>query len=40
MVEFAIVLPLLLLLIVGLIEFGITFNSWLTLNDVAAAGAR
>ncbi len=40
MVEFAIVLPLLLLVIVGLIEFGITFNSWLSLNHLSNEGAR
>ena len=38
--EFAIVLPFLLLLVIGLIEFGMTFNAWLNLSDVASAGAR
>lgn len=40
MVEFAFVLPLVLLLVVGLIEFGKAFNYWLSLNDVASEGAR
>jgi hypothetical protein len=39
-VEFAIVLPLLLLLIVGLFAFGNMFNSWLSLNHLANEGAR
>ena len=39
-VEFAIVLPLVLLLIAGVIEFGKAFNYWLTLNHLANEGAR
>ena len=39
-VEFAIVIPLLLLLIVGLFEFGKTFNYWISLNHLANEGAR
>jgi Flp pilus assembly protein TadG len=39
-IEFAIVLPLVLLLIVGLIEFGKAFNYWLDLNHLANEGAR
>lgn len=40
LVEFALVLPLLLLLIVGAIEFGRGYQSWLTLSNAAAVGAR
>ncbi len=39
-VEFAIVLPLVLLLIVGMIEFGKAFNYWLSLNHLANETAR
>jgi Flp pilus assembly protein TadG len=39
-VEFAIVLPLVLLLIAGVIEFGKAFNYWLSLNHLANEGAR
>ena len=39
-VEFAIVIPLLLLLIVGIIEFGKAFNYWIDLNHLANEGAR
>jgi Flp pilus assembly protein TadG len=40
MVEFAIVLPILLLLVFGIIQFGILFNNYLTLTDAVRAGAR
>jgi Flp pilus assembly protein TadG len=40
MVEFAIVLPILLILVFGIIQFGITFNHYLTLTDAVRAGAR
>ncbi len=40
MVEFAFVLPIVLLLVVGVIEFGKAFNYWLSLNDVASETAR
>jgi Flp pilus assembly protein TadG len=40
MVEFAIILPLLLLLVTGLIQFGLLFNKYITLTDVARNGAR
>ncbi len=40
MVEFALVLPLLLLLIMGIIQFGILFNNYVTLTDAVRAGAR
>jgi Flp pilus assembly protein TadG len=40
MVEFAIVLPVLALLLFGVIQFGIAFNNYLTLTDAVRAGAR
>src|SRR5437016_10862548 len=40
MVEFAIVLPILCLLLFGVIQFGILFNDYVTLTDAVRAGAR
>jgi Flp pilus assembly protein TadG len=40
MVEFAIVLPILLTLVFGIIQFGIVFNHYMTLTDAVRAGAR
>ena len=40
MLEFALVLPVLMLLIVGIIKVGIVYNNYLTLNDAVRAGAR
>jgi Flp pilus assembly protein TadG len=40
MVEFAIVLPLLLLLVTGIIQFGLLFNKYITLTDAVRSGAR
>ncbi len=40
MTEFALVLPLLTLLLFGVIQFGITFNNYITLTDAVRAGAR
>lgn len=40
MVEFALVLPLLALLLFGVIQFGIVFNNYVTLTDATRAGAR
>ena len=37
---FALVLPLLVLLLFGIIQFGITFNHYITLTDAVRAGAR
>lgn len=39
-VEFAIVLPMVLLVLVGLIAFGKAFNYWINLNHIANEGAR
>ena len=38
--EFAMVLPLLFVLLFGIIQFGIVFNNYVTLTDAARAGAR
>jgi Flp pilus assembly protein TadG len=38
--EFAIVLPVLALLLFGVIQFGILFNNYVTLTDAVRAGAR
>lgn len=40
LVELAIVLPILLLLLTGMIQFGLMLNKYLSLNDAARAGAR
>jgi Flp pilus assembly protein TadG len=39
-VEFALVLPLLLVLLLAIIEFGIAFSNYVTLTDAARVGAR
>src|SRR5688572_11679037 len=38
--EFALVLPLLALLLFGVIQFGIVFHQYVTLTDAVRAGAR
>ena len=40
MTEFALVLPVLCLLLFAVIQFGIAFNNYLTLTDATRAGAR
>lgn len=40
LVEFSIILPLLLLLLMGILEFGLMLNSYLTINNLAREGAR
>ena len=40
LVEFALVLPLLLLLLFGMLEFGKAFNYWLDANHLANEGVR
>jgi len=40
LVEFTIILPILLLLILGILQFGIVFNNYITLTDAVRAGAR
>lgn len=38
--EFAIALPLLLLLLLAILQLGVVFNNYLTLTDAVRAGAR
>lgn len=38
--EFALVLPVLALLLFGVIQFGLTFKNYLSLTDAVRAGAR
>lgn len=40
MTEFALVLPLLVLLLFSIIQFGIAFNNYISLTDAVRAGAR
>lgn len=40
LVEFAIILPILLLLVMGIIEFGLIFNAYLTIQNASREGAR
>ena len=40
MTEFALVLPILALLLFSVIQFGLVFNHYLTLTDAVRAGAR
>ena len=40
MTEFAIVLPILVVLVFGIIQFGILFNNYVTITDAVRAGAR
>jgi Flp pilus assembly protein TadG len=40
MVEFAIVLPIFLLLVLGIAQGGIAFNNYIQLTDATRAGAR
>lgn len=40
MLEFALVLPILLFLVMGIIEFGRIFSAYLTITELAREGAR
>jgi len=40
MTEFALVLPVLALILFAVIQFGIVFNNYITLTDATRAGAR
>jgi TadE-like protein len=40
LIEFVLVLPVLLLLATGILEFGLMFNQYLSLTDAARTGAR
>ena len=39
-VELALILPILILLIFGIVEFGIAFNNYITITHAAREGAR
>ncbi len=40
MVEFALVVPILLVILFGVIQFGVVYNDYVTLTDSTRAGAR
>jgi Flp pilus assembly protein TadG len=40
MVEFALVVPVLLLVVFGIIQFGMLYNDYITLTDATRIGAR
>ena len=40
MTEFAIVLPILLLVVFAIVQLGLVYNHWVTLTDASRAGAR
>lgn len=40
MVEFVLVLPIFLLLVFGIVDFGMGFHAWLTVTNSAREGAR
>lgn len=40
LVEFAIILPLILLIVMGIAQFGLLFNSYLTIQNATREGAR
>ena len=40
MVELALVLPILVVLVLAIAQFGVAFNNYVTLTDAARAGAR
>lgn len=40
MTEFALIAPILIVLVFGVIQFGIAFNNYMTLTDAARAAAR
>ena len=40
LVEFALILPLLLLLIMAIVQFGVVFNGYITVSNAAREGAR
>lgn len=40
LVEFALILPLILLILMGILEFGVMLNSYLAINHASKEGAR
>lgn len=39
-VEFALILPILVIIVFGIFQFGIAFNNWISLTHAAREGAR
>ncbi|GAG91891.1 unnamed protein product [marine sediment metagenome] len=39
-VEFALILPILIILVFGIVQFGIAFNNYITITHAAREGAR
>jgi Flp pilus assembly protein TadG len=39
-VEFAIVLPVLVMLVIGMVQFGLAFHNYLSITDATRVGAR
>jgi len=39
-VEFALILPILVMMVFGIFQFGIAFNNWIALTHAAREGAR
>ncbi|WP_035787822.1 TadE/TadG family type IV pilus assembly protein [Clostridium ljungdahlii] len=40
LVEFAIILPILLLIVMGIVQFGMVINSYITIENASREGAR
>lgn len=40
MVEFAIIVPILLMIVLAIFQFGIVFHNYITITDASRAGAR
>lgn len=40
LVEFAIILPILLILVMGIVQFGMVLNAYMTIENAAREGAR
>lgn len=40
MVEFAIIVPILLTILLAIVQLGIVYNNWVSITDAARAGAR
>ena len=40
MAEFAVITPLLMLVVVAIVQFGVTFNNYIVLTDAVREGAR
>jgi hypothetical protein len=40
MIEFALIMPVLLLLLVGIIKFGLMYNNYITLTNAVRVGSR